>query len=117
MLAKRRNDEEVKTFINKFPDNIPNRLDSIRLRFLTKEELKRVNAEIKKLTAEVKSLTKALKALEKIFNKLKDPTQEKGTKSKSKNTASSLFDESDVEYYDGIEVLTREYKEVNLMKC
>lgn len=103
MLAKKRNDAEVDNFLETFSGNISRRLDSISLRKLTAEEIKRTEAKIKELEKEKIKLDKEYLKLQKDFDKLIDPTTKRGTVNKQMSSF-DLFDESDFDEYDGIEI-------------
>lgn len=103
MIAAKRKDTEIDKFLEKFEKKISTRLDAIRLRFLSAEEVTRTVQKIKELEAEKIKLYKAFQILLKKFEKLTDPTITRSQKS-SKNRATDLFDDSDFEEYDGISI-------------
>jgi DNA gyrase/topoisomerase IV subunit A len=103
MLAKKRNDAEVDEFLNQFNSYISRRLDSISLRKLTSEEIKRTIEKIKELEKEKIKQEKEYAKLQKDFDKMIDPTTKRGTVNKQMSSF-DLFDESDFDEYDGIAV-------------
>ena len=103
MIAKKRKDTEIDKFLSKFDKKISMRLDAIRLRFLSAEEVSRTVKKIKELEAEKKKLYKEFQSLLKKFEKLKDPTISRNQKS-SKGKSVDLFDDSDFDEYDGISI-------------
>jgi topoisomerase-4 subunit A len=103
MLAKKRNDSEVDGFLEQFSSYISRRLDAISLRKLTSEEIKRTEAKIKELEKEKTKLEKEYQKLQKDFDKLVDPTTKRGTVNKQMSSF-DLFDETDFDEYDGIQV-------------
>ena len=110
MLEKQRTDSEITKFLDAFDKKIGARLDMIRLRFLSAEELKRTIDKIKQLEKEQAKLQKQLNTLTKRFEKLKDPTIARGTKNRT--TASvDLFDDSDFFDLDGVEIFGSEEDE------
>lgn len=111
MLAEKRNDKAIEVFLGTFSKKISTRLDAIRLRFLSEEEIKRTVAEIKRLEKELKKLTTLLNKLTKAFNKLTDPTIKRGTAAGRSSQSSDLFDDSDFDEIDGIEVYGKETEE------
>lgn len=113
MLAEKRNDKAIEVFLGTFSKKISTRLDAIRLRFLSEEEIKRTVAEIKKLERELKKLERELNKLTKAFNKLTDPTVARGTKNR-RSSSVDLFDDSDFDEIDGIEVYGEKTEEEEL---
>lgn len=103
MVAKKRTETEINKFLDKFDKKISKRLDAIRLRFLSNDELKKTVAKIKELEIEKKKLNKRFNDSKTLFEKTEDPTLKHGKKSGEQKTA-NLFDESDINDYDGIEV-------------
>jgi DNA gyrase/topoisomerase IV subunit A len=103
MLKQKHTDLQITKFLSIFPKKIANKLDAIRLRKLSSEELKRTDKKIKELQRTKNKQLKEKTKLFKAFHKLTDPTKNKGTQNrKTKNI--NLFDESDFGEIDGIEV-------------
>jgi topoisomerase-4 subunit A len=111
MLAEKRNDKAIEVFLGTFSKKISTRLDAIRLRFLSEEEIKRTVAEIKKLERELKKLERELNKLSKSFAKLIDPTIARGTTNRNSGSV-DLFDDTDFDDFDGIEIYTGKESEV-----
>lgn len=87
MLEKKRNREEVLTFIKQYPSNISDRLDVIRLSALNIETIKETEILIKEELAKLKILNTDVKLQEKVIKTLKFVS-----KAKIK-VANSLFEE------------------------
>lgn len=106
MSVKKRTESEILDFFNKYDNKISDRLDAIKLRKLSDDEIKRVISKIKELEKEKKRLEKLVTKLNKEFVKLVDPTIQRKTENKS--NLGDLFDDSDFEDYDGIEIFGNE---------
>lgn len=102
MSVKKRKEDEILKFFSKYSQRISNRLDGIKLRKLSNDEIKRVQDKIKELEKEKEGLDKLVNKLRKEFEKLEDPTIKRKTENKTKT--GDLFDDSDFEDYDGIEI-------------
>jgi len=111
MLKDRRTEKEIMNFFEKFTKKIAKKLDAIRLRSLSSEEIKRTDTIIKKLERDLKKLERDLKKLTKIFEKLVDPTIKRGTENKRNSV--DLFDDSDFDEFDGIEIFSDDETEDN----
>ena len=105
MLKEKRNEKAIETFLYTFTKSISSRLDAIRLRFLSDEEIKRTVAEIKRLEKELKKLERELNRVSKSFSKLIDPTIARGTTNRNSGSI-DLFDDTDFDDFDGIEIFT-----------
>lgn len=110
MVSKKRTDKEVDEFLKQFNKQISNRLDGLSLRKLTTEEIKRTADKIKELEKEKIKLQKEYNALQAKFDKAVDPTIKRGTVNKKVSTI-DLFDDSNLEEYDGITVFKGDEEE------
>jgi len=109
MLAKKRNDVEIETFLSAFVSRTKTRLERILLKDLSDEVLKKTAALIQEMikTIATEEATKASleKSLEKL--KLETPVYSKSTKN-SRSVDLFMGEESEM---DGIEVFTGEDEE------
>ena len=96
MVAKKRTDDEIGNFISKFDRPIATRLDSIKLRQLSNEEVERTIELIKIQEQKLKEFIKQHKEQDKLVNSMKFDLR--GRKIKP---AEHLFEQEEV---DGIEV-------------
>ena len=103
MLKQKHTDLQITKFLSIFSQKIANKLDTIRLRKLSSEELKRTDKKIKELQRTKNKQLKEKTKLFKEFQKLTDPTKNKGTKNRTTKNI-NLFDELDFAEIDGIEV-------------
>jgi len=110
MLVKKRTEDEIFEFFESYDKKIATRLDTIKLRNLTDKEIIRVKDKIKELEKEEKSLIRLVDKLNKAFDKLIDPTIKRKTDNRVNQT--DLFDDSDFEDYDGIEIFGNEKREM-----
>lgn len=69
MLAKKRTSKEVLDFLSKYSDKISSKLDNIKLRTLTPEEIESVEEEIKTTNT---NISNKLKDIEKIQNEIEN---------------------------------------------
>jgi len=102
--TKMLSDAEVDSFLTQLTADHPHikrRLESIYLKSLTDDELKRTQERIKKLKQELIAQEKELKEAIQILEKMKDTAAERGTQNKI-NTEVNLF--ADQDDYDGIEI-------------
>lgn len=106
MLEKKRTENEIDAFLEKFDNKISTRLNNTLLRHLSNEELKRIVEKIKELEKKQKDLRKQTEQLENAFKKLKDISLTRGVKNKA---SKDLFDE--LETIDGIDVFRGEEEE------
>ena len=106
ILQKKRSIDEINTFLKQFNIDISNKLDRLTSKSFSSTELIKVTELIKKLTKELSSIKKETIKLEKEFNKLKDPTEKRGIKSRQSSTF-NLFEEDNNEI-DGIEIYQEE---------
>jgi len=103
MSEKKRTSNEIDIFLKNFKGVIAARLDKIILRKLNKNEIELTKKEIQKLKTEIKNLKKQTNQHKKEFNNLTDPTIKRGLKNVHSN-AINLFDDSDFDDYEGIEI-------------
>lgn len=96
MVAKKRTDDEIDQFLTKFEKPITSRLDSIKLRQLSNEELERTIELIKIQEQKLKDFIKQQKEQDKVVNSMKFELRGKRIK-----PAEQLFEH---ESADGIEV-------------
>jgi DNA gyrase/topoisomerase IV subunit A len=87
MLDKKRNREEVLNFLKKYPNNISDRLDVIRLSALNAETIKETELAIKEETQRLKTLNQEVRLQEKVLKSLKFTNKAKV------KVANSLFEE------------------------
>jgi hypothetical protein len=87
MLDKKRNREEVLNFLKKYPNNISDRLDVIRLSALNVETIKETEIAIKEETQRLKTLNQEVRLQEKVLKSLKFTNKAKV------KVANSLFEE------------------------
>jgi len=87
MLDKKRNREEVLNFLKKYPNNISDRLDVIRLSALNAETIKETEIAIKEETQRLKTLNQEVRLQEKVLKSLKFTNKAKV------KVANSLFEE------------------------
>lgn len=109
MLASKRSDTEIETFLSIYTSKTKNRLERILLKSLTAEEVVRVEEEIRKMVNTIADEETRKKLFEESLEKLKaeTPVYSKVTK----NTRSiDLFSEETGEI-DGIEVFNGEEEE------
>ena len=101
---KMRTDVEIDEFLTELTVGYPNvrrRLDSIYLKSLSEDELKRTQKKIKDLTTELAKQKKDLAAAVKAFEKMTDTSLTRATTNRA-NSVTNLFAEEDE--IDGIEV-------------
>lgn len=101
---KMRTDVEIDEFLTELTVGYPNvrrRLDSIYLKSLSDDELKRTREKIKQLTTELAKQKKELAAAVKAFEKMTDTSLTRATTNRA-NSVTNLFAEEDE--IDGIEV-------------
>ena len=96
MVAKKRTDDEIDQFLTKFEKPITSRLDSIKLRQLSNEEVERTIELIKIQEQKLKDFIKQQKEQDKVVNSMKFELRGKRIK-----PAEQLFEH---ESADGIEV-------------
>lgn len=107
MLETKRTDSAISKFLGKFPKTIGQRLDKIILRKLSTNEITSTKKEIGRLEKEVEKLIKTTNSTKMKFQKMEDPTIKRGLK-QSKKQNINLFDDSDFDNYEGIEVFSAE---------
>jgi DNA gyrase/topoisomerase IV subunit A len=100
MVAKKRTDSEIDEFLKKFERPISNRLDSIKLRQLSNEEVNRTTSLIKEQEQKLKELIRLNKEQEKLVSSMKFELRGKKIK-----PAEQLFNNESV---NGIEVFSIE---------
>ncbi len=96
MVVKKRNDKEIDEFLKKFDKPIASRLDSIKLRQLSNEEVDRTVVLIKEQEQKLKELIKRQKEQDKLVQAMKFELRGKRIK-----PAEQLFGNEEI---DGIEV-------------
>jgi hypothetical protein len=96
MVAKKRTDKEIDEFLKKFDKPIASRLDSIKLRQLSNEEVDRTVVLIKEQEQKLKELIKSQKEQDRIVKSMKFELRGKRIK-----PAEQLFENEEI---DGIEV-------------
>lgn len=108
MLEKKRTEQEIDKFLLKFTKEISNKLNTILLRHLSDDELKRLEKNIIQFEKDKKGLEKEVSSLQKIFNKLTDTATKRGIKSIS---SVDLFLNENISELDGIEVFSAKDEE------
>lgn len=96
MVAKKRTDSEIDEFLKKFEKHISNRLDAIRLRQLSNEEVDRTASLIKEQEQKLKEFMRLQKEQDKLVNSMVFELRGKRIK-----PAEQLFE---TEQVDGIDV-------------
>jgi hypothetical protein len=96
MLAKKRTDKEIDEFLRKFEKPITSRLDSIKLRQLSNEEVDRTVVLINEQEQKLRELIKSQREQEKLVDSMKFELRGKRIK-----PAEQLFENEEI---DGIEV-------------
>ena len=96
MVVKKRTDDEITQFLSKFERPITSRLDSIKLRQLSNEEVERTVELIAIQEQNIKEILQAEKQQEKLVNSMKFELRGKRIK-----PAEQLFEHQEI---DGIEV-------------
>jgi hypothetical protein len=96
MVAKKRTDSEIDEFLKKFEKQISNRLDAIRLRQLSNEEVDRTSSLIKEQEQKLKEFMRLQKEQEKLVHSMVFELRGKRIK-----PAEQLFE---TEQVDGIDV-------------
>jgi hypothetical protein len=96
MVAKKRTDKEIDEFLRKFEKPITSRLDSIKLRQLSNEEVDRTVVLIKEQEQKLKELIKDQKEQDRLVHSMKLKLRGKRIK-----PAEQLFENEEI---DGIEV-------------
>ena len=96
MVAKKRTDDEIDEFLTKFEKPITSRLDSIKLRQLSNEEVERTIELIKIQEQKLKEFIKQEKEQDKLVNSMRFQLRGKRIK-----PAEKLFEHDEV---DGIQV-------------
>jgi topoisomerase-4 subunit A len=108
MLKQKRTLDDIEKFLNRFPNEITNRLESILLKQLNDKEILKTKELIKESKKEKIKLTKELNKLEKIFSKLIDTANSRGIQNKA--SAVDLFSD-EISEYNGIEIFNVKDKE------
>jgi len=103
MVAKKRNEKEIDEFLSKFQKNISARLDSIKLRSLSNQEIDRTVQLIKDQESKLKEFIKQQKQQNTLVASMKFELRGKKIK-----PAEQLFENEDI---DGIEVFNVEEPE------
>lgn len=69
MIKTKRTNSEVDTFLSKYSDKISNKLDNIKLRNLTQEDIAKVKSNIIDIKNDIKQITKNIKSKETQISK------------------------------------------------
>lgn len=107
MLAKKRADAEIETFLTKYPSAIKSRLERIMLRELSAESIVKTDKQILEIQDSIKKEKSTRLSLQASFEKLKLETPIYGTHTQNAR-AVDLFMGEDLDEIDGIEVFTSE---------
>lgn len=109
MLAKKRADPEIETFLSSYMPKIKSRLERILLKELSPEALKKTELQAKEMEKTLKTELETKASLEKSLEKLKvdTPIYSKSTKN---NRSVDLFI-NDTDEIDGIEIFSSEVEE------
>lgn len=102
MLAKKRTDSDIETFLSIYVGRIKNRLERILLRDLSVEVMNKTAELIKEMQATIKKEESTKKSLEASFEKLKEETPI--FSKRTSNTRSVDLFSGEIDEIDGIEV-------------
>jgi DNA gyrase/topoisomerase IV subunit A len=102
VLIKKRAVSELDEFLKPYASELKSRLEGLTAKKFTKDELVSTKEKIKELEKNLKTKDKDLIKTKIDFEKMKDPTLERGVS--SKRTAIDLFDTEDFEEINGIMV-------------
>jgi len=116
ILEKKRSNIEIDQFLKQYNKNLKSRLESLTSRKFTKDELEETKKTIIQLTKDLKNKLKENKLNKNNFEKLIDPTIERGISSKKTNI--NLFETNDVDEIDGILIWNGEdvYEEEQILE-
>jgi len=103
MLAKKRADAEIETFLSMYVGRIKNRLERILLRDLCTEVLQKTEDLVKEMIATIKNENSVMDNLEKSLAKLKEDTPIYSKRTSNTRSTVDLF-VGEMEEVDGIEV-------------
>lgn len=105
MSEKKRNNEEVKTFLSQFKNEISKRLENISLVKLTKEEINFTKEEIIKRKQDIKNKAQEIKNQK---TKLKQVEKNNSDLAKKSSKKISLMDDNKEEFFNGIRIFNPE---------
>jgi len=94
ILQKKRNNQEITTFLKPYDKEISEKLERMTSRKFTSDELAETKALIKQLKMDLKEKEKELKEKKLLYENVEDPTLKRGISSR-KNTVNLLDDVED----------------------